>query len=464
MIMKKRDRFWIKHLLYFLPLIFLFGTISFCNILQFNNTYMQEEKEELQRMMRQVIWSIKPFLEDKDFITLQKYCDDFHGEDVTLRIFDQNKKIIASTDGNNLSPLIEHDSAVVYKKYNKLKLYRHSTKDKKLFVVKTVKYDNFEYYIELTVSQAEVMKSITEAQKSILIFISICIMLFMFGLIQIFYALRTDFNKLEDSVIEIANGNLDKEIEIPKLELLAELAISVRKMTMRLKNQISRLIQLEQYKANFLQNVTHEIKTPITAINSAVQLLEATDTKDKNSKECFSIIRFQIQAINKLVNDILYLSEIEVEKTDENKKFKTFNLNSMIKNVMENFNYSDVTLNFTENAQIDINANEESLSIMLSNLISNAIKYSNTKTVDITLNKNPDNSTELIVKDYGIGIDKIHHKQIFDRFYRVDKARSRATGGTGLGLAIVKSIVELHGGKIKLESEPGAGTSFIINL
>lgn len=139
----------------------------------------------------------------------------------------------------------------------------------------------------------------------------------MFAFIHIFHRLRVSFNKLEDSVIEIANGNLDKEIDIPNESLLIEITLSIKKMTERLKNQIIRLKQLEEYKSDFFQNVSHEIKIPITAINSAIELLQTKNSIKNTDKECFDIIQFQTQSINKLVNDILCLSEIDLEKTGE---------------------------------------------------------------------------------------------------------------------------------------------------
>ncbi len=141
----------------------------------------------------------------------------------------------------------------------------------------------------------------------------------------------------QDSVIKIANGELDTSIDVPDLELLEELSISVKKMILRLKNQIQRLTQLEEYKTNFLQNITHEIKTPITAINSAIELIENNNSITVEDKECFEIIQFQIKSINKLVNDILVLFEIEVAKTNEEKHFEKFNLNSMIEKTISNF-------------------------------------------------------------------------------------------------------------------------------
>lgn len=285
----------------------------------------------------------------------------------------------------------------------------------------------------------------------------------MFAFIHIFHRLRVSFNKLEDSVIEISNGNLDKEIDIPNESLLIEITLSIKKMTERLKNQIIRLKQLEEYKSDFFQNVSHEIKTPITAINSAIELLQTKNSIKNTDKECFDIIQFQTQSINKLVNDILCLSEIDLEKTGEKKSFKQFNLNQMIRNTINYLMPKDVQIIFIENCIADISADEELLATALSNLIINALKYSESDKIDVILLME-NNHIVLQVKDYGIGIPEKHLDRIFERFYRVDKNRSRESGGTGLGLSIVKNVVELHNGDITVFSEPNKETVFTIIL
>lgn len=279
----------------------------------------------------------------------------------------------------------------------------------------------------------------------------------MFAFIHIFHRLRVSFNKLEDSVIEIANGNLDKEIDIPNESLLIEITLSIKKMTERLKNQIIRLKQLEEYKSDFFQNVSHEIKTPITAINSAIELLQTKNSIKNTDKECFDIIQFQTQSINKLVNDILCLSEIDLEKTGEKKSFKQFNLNQMIRNTINYLMPKDVQIIFIENCIADISADEELLATALSNLIINTLKYSESDKIDVILLME-NNHIVLKVRDYGIGIPEKHLDRIFERFYRVDKNRSRESGGTGLGLSIVKNVVELHNGDITVFSEPNKET------
>lgn len=213
-----------------------------------------------------------------------------------------------------------------------------------------------------------------------------------------------------------------------------------------------------------MQNITHEIKTPITAINSAIELIESSNSIDDSNRECFEIIQLQVQSINKLVNDILALAEIEVAKTDEKKIFETFNINLMVEKTIGNFAHLTPKINFIQNANVEIDGNEDLLSMALSNLLTNAIRYSGSDKIDIILDKNKEGKIKLQVKDYGVGIAAQHLEHIFERFYRVDKARSRKSGGTGLGLAIVKNIAELHNGTINVESIPGKETVFTIIL
>ncbi len=459
--MKQRDLYWVKQIVIFLVTTIVFGFISVLNILQFNSSYMQEEREELLIFKRQIEWAIKPILQQGNTKLLQKYCNDFQEEDIEFRIFDSNKALLATSNPDNTSDLIDKDSNVLVNNYTKFQLYRHSTRDKKIGIRENIYVNGHKYYLEITVSQADVMKSIIDAQKSAIVFFVLCIILIILGIMQVFSTLRNSFNKLEDSVIEVADGNLDAVIEIPQIDLLRELTISIKKMVQRLKTQIARLAQLEQYKTEFLQSITHEIKTPITAINSAIELIETRNSIDNNDKECFDIIEFQTKSIDKLVNDILCIAELEVAKTNEDKNFEKFNLNSLLKKVIDEFNYTDININFIQNEDIQFWGEKDLLSTAISNLLSNAIKYSKTEKIDIILNKNNTN-IELIVKDYGIGIENSHLEHIFERFYRVDKTRSRKLGGTGLGLSIVKNVIELHKGTISVSSEVNKGTCFNI--
>lgn len=461
--MKKRDKYWLVRLFQSLMIVLIFLSISLFNMVQFNHSYMEEEQEELQVFTRQIEWAIQPYLKTKDYASIKKYTSDFKDEDITISIFDSGKNLIATSKPDNSEKILSENSDKHPKWDSKWKTYKYSLKNKMIEDVKEISVDNKKYYLEIAISEADVMRTIIKGQMTLMIFFGVCIFFLLWGLIESFYRTKKTFNSFEDSVIRIANGELDTPIDIPNLELLEELSLSVKKMTMRLKNQIQRLTQLEEYKSNFLQNITHEIKTPITAINSAIELIETNNSITDRDRECFEIIQFQTKSINKLVNDILSLSEIEVAKTDEKKHFEKFNLNSMITKTVSTFSHLAPEINFIQNTEAEIYGNEELLSTALSNLLTNAVRYSGSDKIDVILNRKS-NRIELQVKDYGTGIEQQHLNHIFEKFYRVDKARSRQNGGSGLGLAIVKNIVELHNGKITVESERYKCTVFTIIL
>ena len=461
--MKKRDKFWIDRMLWVITIILFSAILSLYNIIQFNNSYMQEEREELEIFRKQIEWVIIPYLKDNDIETIKKYCSDFSNEDIKFRIFDENEKLIASSKSYENKELLEEHSNILKRREGKWKIYRHSIKDKMIGLVSTINLENKIYYLELTILEEDVIKSITDAQKNIIIFFSMCIILLLIYMSQFFYTFRKSFNKLEDSVIEIANGNLEAKIETPKINILEELSQSIIKMTQRLKTQIKRLNQKERYKSEFIQNISHEIKTPITAINSAVELLEENKNISAKNRECFDIVKFQLRALNKLVNDILSLSEIEVKKTNSEKHFKMFNINKAIKQVINYTNTGNIKVKITADNEFEIYGDEDLLKTAVSNLLINAIKYSQSDKIDIILKKTG-NNLNISVKDYGIGIAGEHLNRIFERFYRIDKTRSRETGGTGLGLSIVKNIIELHNGTVSVKSTLNKGSEFIISI
>ena len=458
--MKKRDLFWVYKIVEFFIILLIFLGVFFVNIVQFNTSYIQKEKEELPVFEKQIQWAIIPYLQTNNINQLKKYALSFQGEDIKFRIFDKDKKLLATSNSNDLSPMIKKNSKIL-KKRIPWKIYKNAIKHKKIQSVKEFKVENSNYYIEVTLLEEKVIEKIIKAQMNLIAIFAFCLIVLFIEFLNLTYQVRSSFNRFDDSVLKIADGDLNTVIEIPKLAILEELAISVRKMTQRLKRQIERLEMLEKYKNEFLQNVSHEIKTPITAINMALELQQDSENVEQN-KECQNIVKYQVNAINKLVNDILVLSEIDIEKANNQKVFTKINLNNLIEKAINSFNTTQ-EINFYANQVLFVNGVEDLLQSAIQNLIVNAIRYSATPKIDVTLATTGD-TVEIHIKDYGIGIAKEYQEKIFEKFYRIDKARSRSKGGSGLGLAIVKDIVELHNGKISIESEKGKGAEFIIKL
>lgn len=229
-------------------------------------------------------------------------------------------------------------------------------------------------------------------------------------------------------------------------------------------HDITDMKKLEMMKKDFIANVSHELRTPLTSIKGSLEMLEegVPDKKD----QYLDIMKRNTERLINIVQDISILSELE--KKELPLELEEVNVKMIVDDVIKIFEREiaekGLGLTFTtDNDQYNIFADPFKLEQMIINLISNAIKYTDCGDIMISL-RTHDCWLILTIKDTGIGIPKKDLPNIFERFYRVDKSRSRKLGGTGLGLSIVKSIVLQHKGDIKIESAPGLGTSFTIKL
>ncbi|MCK5310721.1 MAG: HAMP domain-containing protein [Desulfobacteraceae bacterium] len=239
--------------------------------------------------------------------------------------------------------------------------------------------------------------------------------------------------------------------------------------TLIIFHDITKIKLLENMQKDFAANVSHELKTPLTAIRGFVEtLLDMSPDQDLTEKsEFLKIIEKNVSRMTAIINDLLSLAQIEIMQNDD-MDFKTFDIIPIIdKSIRECQNLSNkkniiITKNHPD--QLMVPVDPFLLEQTIINLIDNAIKYS-TKNTEISITAFKKNKYAIIqVKDSGIGIKKGPLAKIFNRFYRVDKARSRDTGGTGLGLAIVKHIALYHNGSANVTSCEGKGSTFEIKL
>ncbi|CAM3303818.1 cell wall metabolism sensor histidine kinase WalK [Nosocomiicoccus ampullae] len=228
--------------------------------------------------------------------------------------------------------------------------------------------------------------------------------------------------------------------------------------------------EFERERREFVANVSHELRTPLTSMHSYIEALEDGAWQDEEIAPRFlKVTREETERMSRLVEDLLQLSRMDSEVEEINKEVVNFNM--FLENIIERFTitFKDEVI-FTKNipnkpiyAEIAI----DKMMQVLDNVITNAIKYQTRtpKKVEFHLQENTlYNRMTLRIKDHGLGIPGKNVNQIFDRFYRIDKSRTRQMGGTGLGLAISKEIVEAHDGKIWANSIEGEGTTIFINL
>ena len=230
---------------------------------------------------------------------------------------------------------------------------------------------------------------------------------------------------------------------------------------------ITRLERLERVRQEFLSNVSHELRTPLTAIRAFVETLAggALDDAD-NNRRFLSIIDRNAARMHSLIDDILELSAIEAGTTTV--ESRPVRLRSMINDVLTTLAgraaERGVTLNNEVAEDVFVRADARRLEQMLTNLCDNAIKFNAEGGAVCVTHERAAGRDRISVADTGEGIAPAHVHRIFERFYRVDRARSRALGGTGLGLAIVKHLARAHGGEATVRSTPGRGSTFTIEL
>lgn len=233
-------------------------------------------------------------------------------------------------------------------------------------------------------------------------------------------------------------------------------------------NDISELAHLERIRRDFVANASHELKTPITAIRGLTEtILDDTEMPDKIRIRFMEKIKTQTLRLSSLVTDLMSLSRLEAQNHESifEKIDLTFNVKKAIKNATVICQEKHISIsNNISNKSIYINGDLQEIQQLIDNLIDNAIKYTPSNgNINIKLSVMAD-KVQFTVQDTGIGISEVEQLRIFERFYRIDKARSRDLGGTGLGLSIVKNIVEKHNGKINVESKLSHGSLFTVQL
>ncbi len=281
----------------------------------------------------------------------------------------------------------------------------------------------------------------------------------------------TDIHNIVMKVIETEDV-VSEEIDIPLPNELCLMATAVPLHSYEVKEGISgvvlslhditRLKRLETIRKDFIANVSHELKTPITAIRGFAETLLIGALEDReNAMKFLKTIKSHSERLNSLIDDLLTLSKIELEVTRIEKK--TVDMNEVIDVVFTTLADKAASKGlYLRRSVIQepamISADRDKLIQILLNLVDNGIKFTETGGVTVGMGKR-DDKLMLFVEDTGVGIPKNHIERLGERFYRVDRARSRELGGTGLGLAIVKHLVKAHGWNMSIESILGSGTT-----
>lgn len=338
--------------------------------------------------------------------------------------------------------------------------------------------DNQNYYLKMTYpitynqskeimgalvmnfSTSDIQSVRDSMEQRVLIFaLTLAIIIVVFS-VYLSGKLTKPLTSVVNSIDRLTEGYLDEGVSIGGYNEIEKISDSFNQM-------IARMQKLESSRQEFVSNVSHELKTPITSIKVlADSLLAQEDAPVELYREFLLDITDEIERENKIINDLLSL--VKLDKTAGDMNIVSININELLEQILKRLRpiakKQNIEMIYESFRPVIAEVDEVKLSLAISNLIENAIKYNITDGW-VRVSLNADHKYFFIkVSDSGIGIPEEAQDFIFERFYRVDKARSRETGGTGLGLAITKNAVQMHRGAIKVYSKEGEGTTFNVRI
>lgn len=276
------------------------------------------------------------------------------------------------------------------------------------------------------------------------------------------YCLMKRVSEYTQKITDMSDGNIYEKLDISGNDEISDLGEAVNRLT-------EKASVIEKQRTEFVSNASHELKTPLSSIKlMADSIIQTPDIEMDYVREFLSDMNDEVERLNRIVNKLLYITKLDTLTESMSGSLELINLKDVVRGINKNLipiaEMENKELVCDADEDILIMANKDILWQAVYNIVDNALKYtSENGSVEVSLIKESKKAI-ITVKDNGVGISAEDVKRIFDRFYRVDKARSRSTGGTGLGLSIAQSAIEFHNGTIEVESEPNVGSEFKITL
>ncbi len=310
------------------------------------------------------------------------------------------------------------------------------------------------------VSTADIYKTMESVHQKTYLLIVLFVLIMLIFAAWFSYLVTKPFKKMITSIDHVSEGSFDEQVSISGYTEVESMVESFNKM-------IERIRHLESSRQEFVSNVSHELKTPITSIKVlADSLLMQEEVSPELYREFLMDITDEIQRENEIISDLLSL--VKLDKTSGEMNINSIDINELLEQILKRLkpiaSTRNIELIFESFRPVLAEVDEVKLSLAITNLIENAIKY-NYDEGWVRVSLNADHKFFYIkVADSGVGIPEELQDHIFERFYRVDKARSRETGGTGLGLSITRNAILMHRGAIKVYSKEKEGTTFTVRI
>lgn len=464
----------------------------------FEETFLADYREELDNRLDLAIQFFQPALEENNLDALDHYCDAFSFDKRDVAIFNARGDAIVASDAADLrSPLSEPEVVAALKTGRGFSTRRDARGAWTIRAAATLQSRQKTQIIRLVVPADELSAALrrTSTASNALLGVAAVATIFL-----VWYLLRRvsgPLDRLQRSAERIAAGDLDVEIAVPPVGPVRELAESMRATTERLKKEVERARRQEKFRRDFVANVSHEIKTPLTGILGAIQLLDDADgwRSPVCLGKCREILERQTRRLQTLVRDVLQLAELErreelnegaVSSGDGARVSLPFDeiVRAAVRTCADSLADGDATPRLLRCDAAQVVGVSRLLEQASLNLLANAAKYGsrqeaaninseeratslnqeeNKNAFDVSLEV-ADGFASLIVRDFGDGVPAEFAERVFERFFRMPREYGRRPEGTGLGLPIVRQIATLHGGTVRCEPVDGPGARFVLTL
>lgn len=426
--MAQKRFIWKLYISYIIVIVAALGAATWYFSNFFHNFYIEQTAEKLTTYAKLYSPQIAPLVSDSDSNKIETLCKEF-GKLSSARITIINPAGVCLGDSDEQPAKMEnHSDRIEFKQaiengFGKSIRFSHTDQKNMMYVALPIKEN------DKVIAVVRTAVSVSDIQKTL----------------QSFY------------------------FKIALAGIFVALTAAILTMVIIIFNDAARFQKLETIRKDFVSSVSHELKTPITSIKGFTEtLLDGSVKEPAKYKEFLEIILKHSQRLDSIIDDLLSLSRLEDNKSRGEIALKTTYLKSLLTNAIEFSNIKakqkQITINLNCLDDLKVNANTVLLEQAVFNLIDNAIKYSPEKSKITVTAFESENQILISVEDNGNGIEEKHLSRIFERFYVVDKSRSRKLGGTGLGLAIVKHIAQVHRGTVEVESTVGKGSKFTIKI
>lgn len=390
-------------------------------------------------------------------------------EDTRFTVIDLNGRVIADSDVADSSTMQNHLNREEVKEALRsgvgYAIRRSATLKESMLYVAALSSDK-KYIIRMAVPLSGMVEYIGVLIPAVIASIGITLIISMILANRFARSVTKPLKEIAEEMLKLKDKNPEfcfKNYEYEEMNVIAD---TTKQMSMAVKESIRQIEFERMIRQEFFSNASHELKTPLTSVRGYVELLENDmATNEKMKKEFLARIKSETDNMTNLINDILMISRLETKEAEV--VISDIRIGPLVKEVCSSLQQmaKEYQVHLSLNCRpLSMTANVGQLRALFSNLIVNAIKYNKPDgKVNVTVTSEGKDII-IIVEDTGVGIPEESRQRVFERFYRVDKGRSKKVGGTGLGLSIVKHIVGYYNGSIELESKVMEGSKFTVRL